>query len=124
MTDALTLNLGCDIIYESAALSLEEELNRIMCEEDGFDSIFIYEANSLKLIKSGKANLYKEESHNSKVILKEGRYLFKQLPLPESEDAALRAFIPYLNECSVFYIRLLKESKLEAIMQLLIPKSL
>ncbi len=124
MNDMLILNLESPIAYSYADITLSEALDKIMDEEDGFDSIFIYEANSLKLIKSGKANLYKEESHDSKVILKEGRYLFKQLPLPESEETALRAFIPYLNECSVFYIRLLKESKLEAIMQLLIPKSL
>lgn len=124
MPDTLTLNLGSDIIYEFADLSLDEELNRIMSEEDGFDSIFIYEANSFKLIKSGIGNLYKEANHDNNVILKAGRYLFKQLPLPESEEEVFRSFIPYLDGCSIFYIRLLKESKLEAIMQLIIPKSL
>ncbi len=124
MNDFLTLNLSSDIIYEYADISFDEVLKRIMDEEDGFDSIFIYESSPLKLSYSGIGNLYKDAKHTNKVTLKEGKYLFKQLPLPESEEDAFSAAIPYLEGCSILYIRLLKESKAEAIMQLLIPKSL
>lgn len=123
MKEMMILNLETPIVYSRKKITLSEVLNGIMNEEDGFDSIFIYEArnNFYKLIDSGVSNLFKENNHNGNTItVNRDRYAFMQFPLQDDEEKAFEVLRPFVDGYYFFTVRVLKESKYEAVMQLII----
>lgn len=123
MKDMMILNLETPIVYSRKEITLSEVLNGIMDEEDGFDSIFIYkpENNFYKLINSGVSNLFKENNQNGNTItVNRDRYDFMQFPLPDNEEKAFEVLRPFVDGYYFFTVRVLKESKYEAVMQLII----
>ncbi len=130
MFELLTLNLSSPMSYGVSDISFDEVISSIYEKEDGFDSLFLYsisysdDAASIKREKSAIGHLLKgAEESNELLTLTPGQYLFKQMMIPSSEKDLNRDILPFLykSPSTSLYIRVLKESKLEAVMQILLP---
>ena len=130
MFEEMVLNLENRLDYGVADSSFDEIIKSVREMEDGFEALFEYrminsgDAMTIKLEKAGTGHLIKGPSDSHKIIsVRPGRYIFRQLPVPEREEYILKYLLPISQRSSsdILYVRILKENILESVMQLLLP---
>ena len=109
--------------FDDAAASIYER-------ENGFEALFRYRIirtiDSIELIMDRAAFGHLKNGPDQKkqiMTLREGRYIFRQLEIPNDEQALKRDFlaIAFQSNSDILYVRLIKENSLEACMQLMLP---
>ena len=135
MDRCLKLYLQNSMFYIKSDENLDSFIARIYKEDPGFETISIYDfefgdegikiANNENGFKLGPPSLEPQPDPcpGNSIALKEGSYLFTQMPVPENASDISRLLMPFLRNSmkGKVYVRLYKENMLECVMQFFLP---